>query len=124
MPKVLVVDDNVEVARSVARLLQGSFEVDTYFDSTKALKAILANDYDCVVSDGEMPFMSGPHLMQETLKQKPTMRGRFVFNTASPWAIVSALQDIGKAEVLFKPAHRSYLIEAVERAIKCGGTSG
>jgi CheY-like chemotaxis protein len=119
MKKVLVVDDNREIARFLAKLLkQEGYEVDTFFDSEKALEAILTHDYDCVVSDGEMPFMSGPHLMQETLKQKPSMKDRFVFQTASPFAIISALRDVGKATVLNKPIHRSDLLDAVTQVLK------
>jgi len=119
MKKVLVVDDSPEVAEALSRTLRLSgYDVDTYIDSEKALKGLLAKDYDCVVSDGEMPVLSGPALMQAAIKAKPKMAKRFVFNTGSPIAVMSALQDIGEAKVLFKPAHKSDLLDAVERAIK------
>lgn len=115
--RILVVDDNVEVARSLSKILSAEYEVDTYFDSREAMVAVLAGKYACVISDGEMPYMSGPMLMQQVILQRPDMKNRFVFHTGAYFAIVSALSAVGPAEVLNKPASKSRLLEAVDRVV-------
>jgi len=115
--RILVVDDNVEVARSLSKILSAEYNVDTYYDSREAMVAVLAGKYDCVISDGEMPFMSGPTLMQQVLLQRPDMKDRFVFHTGAFFAIVTALSGVGSAQVLNKPASKIRLLEAVDRVV-------
>ena len=88
MHKVLVVDDYPDAALWISDLLGNAFDVELFYDSGKALQAILAGQYACVVSDGRMPGLSGPELMRATLAQKPEMAGRFVFVTGTPFETI------------------------------------
>jgi CheY-like chemotaxis protein len=59
-PRVLVVDDNVDAAVSLARLLKfEGYEVATAHDGTQALQQAQSSHPDIVVLDIEMPIMNG-----------------------------------------------------------------
>ena len=58
--RVLVVDDNVDAALSLARLLKfEGYEVATAHDGTQALRQAQSSHPDIVVLDIEMPIMNG-----------------------------------------------------------------
>jgi len=58
--KILVVDDSIAIVNSLVAILGVSgFEVDTAFNASEALRKIHNNQYDVIVSDIEMPGLSG-----------------------------------------------------------------
>ncbi len=66
--KILVVDDEINSTRLMKKILvKKGFEVDEENDSTKAKEVMQTNDYDIVVSDMQMPDLTG----LELLKSKP-----------------------------------------------------
>ena len=60
MAKILLADDEVELARAVSAILKfNNYEVDCVHDGVAAYKAAMENDYDALVFDIMMPKMSG-----------------------------------------------------------------
>ncbi|MCR4809334.1 MAG: response regulator [Prevotella sp.] len=57
--RVLVVDDDEEIANYIANELASYYQVSTAPDGREGLKELLAHDYDLVVSDVMMPKMDG-----------------------------------------------------------------
>ncbi len=75
MIKVLIVDDDPQVAAAMRRLLQRrGFEVLTSICAAHALTLLEAFAPDVVVSDFKMPGMDGVELLAEVEKQRPTAR--------------------------------------------------
>ena len=68
--RVLVADDNADMRDYVARLLAGSYEVETVADGEEALAAVLDHPPDLVLSDVMMPGLDGFGLVQ-CLRAKP-----------------------------------------------------
>lgn len=69
--KVLVVDDNGDIARITERYLKASgFEVRTAFGGKQALALVAAERPDCVLLDIMMPDMSGIDVLHR-LKDDP-----------------------------------------------------
>jgi len=61
---VLVVDDDELVARSLRRVLEAAgYHVTTVSDGSDAVEKIMHNAYDVVLSDIQMPGMSGVELL-------------------------------------------------------------
>lgn len=61
--RCLVVDDDPFIMRLVAEMLTDlDYRVDTAMDGLQALGAMSTSRYDVVVTDLEMPVMSGYHL--------------------------------------------------------------
>lgn len=66
--KILIVDDEPNSTKLLKKVLtKKGFEVQDYNDSTEALEAIKSGDFDLVISDLQMPDISGIDL----LKAKP-----------------------------------------------------
>lgn len=65
--KILLVDDEADI-RDCVRLMvghTGHFEFDQAENGREALEKILANKYDCVVSDIKMPEMDGVEMLKQ-----------------------------------------------------------
>jgi len=80
--RILVVDDEPEVAGVVAELLRGDgHRVDTASDGVDALDRLRERPYDAVVSDLKMPHLDGAGLWEAVRQIDPLLAGRFVFLT-------------------------------------------
>ena len=76
--KVLVVDDEEEVLRSVTEgLILRGFQVDAYPDPDEALRRFKKGVYGIALLDIRMPRMNGFQLYRELLLRDPELRVRF-----------------------------------------------
>lgn len=71
MQKILVVDDEPEVAKALRRTFRGSFEVQVALCPTTALAMLDSFQPDVVISDFRMPAMSGADLLTEVRRRIP-----------------------------------------------------
>ncbi len=79
--RVLIVDDEVAILRSTARLLSADADVDLAASGAEALRYTRDNNYDLVLLDLAMPGMSGADVWAV---MPPEVRGRTRFLTAGP----------------------------------------
>jgi PAS domain S-box-containing protein len=112
--RVLVVDDDELVARSLSRLL-AAHQVTVASSARGALELLGAHTYDLVLCDVMMPGISGPALQAKV----PTdVAARFVFITGGAFtAEAQAFLDQVKNPVLGKPIDRARLVTLVEQSI-------
>ena len=74
--RILFVDDEPNLVEIGKRMLERlGYQVETYTDSTEALKAIDARaaDYDLVITDQTMPNMTGAELARAVMRIKPDL---------------------------------------------------
>jgi signal transduction histidine kinase/DNA-binding NarL/FixJ family response regulator len=116
--RILVVDDEPLVARSVSRLLCSASEVICVHSVTSALDILLARpDIDLVISDWVMPDGGAPALLRGL-----SARGR----DDLPFVVMTGLGQLGPSEPLLapcvaKPVSRSALLTAVAQALSTMG---
>jgi PAS domain S-box-containing protein len=80
--RVLVVDDEPQEARSVARVLGLEHDVTVLTSSAEALRRAEAGErWDVVLCDLMMPELSGPALAERLAEVAPELAGRMVFLT-------------------------------------------
>jgi signal transduction histidine kinase/CheY-like chemotaxis protein len=80
--RVLVVDDEPGIARSLARALARDHDVATATSAHEALKQLLESDrYDVVLCDLMMPDMTGVDLYAELERRRPELAQRVLFFT-------------------------------------------
>jgi len=73
--KILCVDDEPNIVRSLQWLLQREFEVHTASSGQDALALVNQHDFDVVISDQRMPVMTGVEVLREVKRLSPrTMR--------------------------------------------------
>ena len=65
--RIMIVDDDEEIAEYIRNELSGSYRVTALTDSRQALKAVMEQHYDLVISDVVMPGLDGISLLK-TLK--------------------------------------------------------
>ena len=78
---LLVVDDDPDVLRSMARLLGRQHQVRIAAGVREALAAIEEDDFDLVVCDVMMPDGGGERFWAELLLHRPALMSRVVFMT-------------------------------------------
>jgi signal transduction histidine kinase/ActR/RegA family two-component response regulator len=79
--RLLIVDDEVMVARAAQRLFEGQLEVDIALDGKAALEKLARADYDVVLCDVMMPGLSGLEVYRQVRLENETLASRFVFAT-------------------------------------------
>lgn len=115
--KVLVVDDDLGVLRAVMRvLLRASYDVDGAPGGHAALAMIGAKDYDLVLSDIDMPSISGPTMMERALATGKVDRSRFLFMSGAQTGDAMRLVRSG-FQVVKKPFETAVLLESVRATL-------
>lgn len=113
--RILVVDDEAEVAAILAELLEGDgHRVDVAGNGAEALDRLAAGAYDAVLCDSKMPVLDGMRLYLEVERRFPHLRRRFVFVTGDDLNAEKArwFEEQGLPS-LTKP----FELEAVRRAV-------
>ena len=79
---ILVVDDDEEVALTLADVLRGhGHEVDTVFGAGEGIERARHNDYDIIISDVRMPGAGGPDLYRALESEIDGLDHRMMFMT-------------------------------------------
>ncbi len=122
--RILIVDDDEELLRVCARILQrdAGYDVVTISDSVRALEEIDSRSYDLIISDLAMPERSGQDLLRRAHQVSPGV----------PFIVFSAYSSVEKAvelihegafDMLEKPFKAEKLRTAVTRALQNGHRS-
>lgn len=116
MPKILVVDDEQNVAKSVKRLLESNgFDVAIAEDGDSALKLIRESpDFSVVVSDQRMPKMTGSELFSQLAIEFPDAKRILLTGYAELDSIREAVNRGNIFRFLLKPWDDDELLSCVE----------
>lgn len=80
--RVLVVDDEVEIAELVRDMLHmAAYEVETVSTGGSALQRLRETHFDAVVADLHMPGVDGMAMWREVGRVEPAMARRMLFVT-------------------------------------------
>ena len=69
--KILIVDDEKAIRLMLCDFLEEKYHVETIENGPAALEVLKDNKYDLVISDINMPGMSGPQLLAEVHRSYP-----------------------------------------------------
>ena len=121
--KILVCEDNVALSGVICfNLVRAGFDVTSVLNGRLALDALEKGSFDLVLSDQQMPMMTGIQLC-ESLRQLPAHRGTpFILLTAKCMEIdFGQLQEkLRISAALPKPFSPSELINCIEEALAAG----
>jgi response regulator RpfG family c-di-GMP phosphodiesterase len=113
--KVLVVDDEISVSKTIRRLLnREGYEVVELNDPMKVEDQLLYNDFDLVITDLKMPNRNGIEVLQIVRMSKPELP---VIILTAYGAIETAVEatKLGAAEYLTKPFENNDLVYAANK---------
>lgn len=118
MPRVLVVDDDKAVCRSLKQTLASNgFDVDATTSPREAIELLRSNSYDIAIYDLVMPDIDGIELLRETKK----------INSALPVVMITAFATIdsaveamkrGASDYIEKPFSTREILTVVRRALE------
>ena len=110
--RVLLVEDNQLVASVTKRILEAAgYEVRVTLDPNQALSMWLAEPADVLVTDVEMPGLTGIRLSERLREHTPSLRTLFITGHSSERIDLSAHE--GRSSVCMKPFRRSDLLLAL-----------
>jgi response regulator RpfG family c-di-GMP phosphodiesterase len=118
-PKVLFVDDEINVLRGIARTLHAGYDVHTATGGEEALAKLAADGpFAAVVSDMRMPGMDGAAFLQRAFAQAPDTVRLLLTGQSDMDAAVSAINDGRIFRFLTKPCPVATLTAAVAAAVE------
>jgi CheY-like chemotaxis protein len=114
-PKVLVIDDEPAVVRSMKRWLRSRADVVGLTDPVQALDEAKAGAFTLILCDYHMPGLNGLDLRKALLQARPDMASSFVVMTGSSSALPKRVRAVRKP--LAQECLDELLEDAAERAL-------
>ena len=115
--RILVVDDDEDIARFHALVLRrAGHDVTVLHDPVQALRRIEAEPYDLLVSDIQMPAMTGLELTALLRTRAPRLPAILVTAHATVEAAIGAVRT-GAVDFVAKPVAPADLLAAAETAM-------
>jgi EAL domain-containing protein (putative c-di-GMP-specific phosphodiesterase class I) len=117
-PSVLLVDDDIDVARTVERVVRkAGYDVTVALDGATAIDSVMRRSFDVVVSDIFMPGMSGISLLRAL--RSYDLGVPVILTTGNP-TVETAMEAVtlGAMQYLAKPVREQDLIASIERATR------
>ena len=116
--RVLVVDDDPVVAKSIDRVLTGKgYAVITASGGTEALEKLAQEKYDAVFTDIRMPGMDGFEVAKRIKATQPWLPVVIVTGYGSPESKARA-KELGVAGFLHKPLSPEMIEESAREAVQ------
>ena len=110
--RLLIVEDEKQLCDTVAKsLYDAGYEVDTCYDGETALDCILAENYDLVVLDLNLPGMDGMEILRE-LRQSNEETKVLILSARGQIADKVEGLDAGANDYMEKPFHLQEKIRA------------
>jgi DNA-binding NtrC family response regulator len=118
-PKILIVDDEVRMCRSLQILLseEGKYDVAYALSGEEALEIIRSEGADLVIADLSMPEMSGMELLKRVKSQNPRQKVVIMTAYSSVKSAIEAMKE-GAFEYLIKPFGNEEFVSVVRRALE------
>jgi len=116
--RILVAEDEPALAQLLNSLLTPlKAHVVHVNDGLEALRSAQQGQWDLIISDIQMPGMTGIELHQSLASGDSRLADRMILITGSTWAQRETLLPKSNVQLLYKPFSRNELLEAISRAI-------
>lgn len=122
--RVLVVDDEVAVARAIKRIVTREHDVEIVGSGREALALLSAADaaYDAIICDIMMPDVTGAELFAEVQRRAPALAEQFVFLSGGAFTAEARafLDGVGNPH-LEKPVDSNRLLMLIRHNVRRSG---
>jgi DNA-binding NtrC family response regulator len=112
--RILCVDDEPAILRSLQWLLRRRFEVSVAPGGAEALALLRDGDFDVVVSDQRMPGMSGAELLREVRRLSPRSMRILLTGYSDIQAILRSVNEGEVFRFIHKPWDVNELPEVID----------
>jgi DNA-binding response OmpR family regulator len=111
--RVLVVEDEVDLADAVARgLRRQTIAVDVAYDGASALSKARVVEYDVILLDRDLPIVHGDDVCRAIVSEQPHTRILMLTAAGEPRRVVAGL-DLGADDYVAKPFDFDVLVARV-----------
>lgn len=115
--KILIAEDESHIALALKTIIRKAFpsaSINVVKNGREALDTIKVTSYQLIISDWNMPVMTGIELLTALRNKKATMKIPFIMLTArgDKESVVSAVKN-GVTEYVSKPFENQQIIEKV-----------
>ncbi|MEA1933077.1 MAG: ATP-binding protein [Thermodesulfobacteriota bacterium] len=114
--KLLVVDDDPHVTRSLEIMLKRSYTVSTASSGNEALELLGRDDFDIMLTDIKMPDLDGLGLIKRAQELNPEMQCMVFTGHGEINAAIKAMR-IGATNLIYKPFTFAEMEVAIEQAM-------
>ena len=116
--KVLVVDDDSQVCKTVGKILQqNNYQTQTYTQPRQALQAVRKTAFDIGLIDIKMPDVNGVELV-EKIKGEDNRVAMIVMTAYPDVQSAAETMRLGARDYITKPFTEEQLLKSVERVAK------
>ena len=116
-PKILLVDDEANILKSLSRLLR-TYDLTLASSGEDALNIAEQKVFDLVVSDYRMPGINGIEFLSRFMVKQPDAIRIILTGYADLESTLTAINDIGVFRFINKPWNNYEIINAVEKALE------
>ena len=118
--KILVVDDLLYVAKTIAKILQNEgYKVITALSGKDTLEKFQKYNPDLITIDQKLPDMSGFELVLKLRKLKKGQNAKIIFiSGVYDKDVIESILQLGINNYLLKPVSNSKLLETVQRVLE------
>ncbi len=118
MARILIIEDDNSVASALQDLLRAEgFEVEMQTDSAAGLAAALSGTHDVVVTDLQMPGVSGLEIIEQLQAAKPHLPVILITAFHTTEVAIRAIK-LGAYDYLLKPIDPSEFLSILKRALE------
>lgn len=116
-PKVLVVDDDASIGRSLVRVLSlAGFDVTVATDVIAAQRALHVQPFAVVISDERMPNARGVDFLETCAREFPSMTRLLLTGYADARTAQEAINRAEIFKLVFKPWLNDDLVATIREA--------
>ncbi len=117
-PKVLVVDDNKDIRWLIKAILEeNSLSVDIAYDGESALNKINKHSYAVMVSDYELPDISGLTVLKEAHQIRPSLQ-TIMISAYGNESVRARAKELGAYAFLDKPFNIDELVRIIKKSLR------
>jgi len=118
--KILIIEDDSRSLKLLEYLLANSGSLETASNGREGLEKLKKSYFDAVVSDVDMPYMSGLELYVEAEKEDPDLKNRIIFYSAMCSSDCMAFFREKELCFIRKPSSIHLLREMLEHILEKG----
>ena len=116
--KVLVVDDNAILLRTVKEMIGSRYQVSIAASASQAFTAISKSAPDIILLDYEMPYTNGVEMLKKLRSSIETMNIPVIFFTSSAEReIVAKIVEYNPDGYLLKPPNKEKMIAIIDKTL-------
>ena len=117
--RILVIDDELDMLMLLRMIIEDNtdYEVETTNNPSEAVKMVMKNNYDLVISDLKMPGMDGLELFDEVKGMKPDLP-LIIITAYGSLETADEAMKMGVADFITKPFRKDSILFTINRVLE------